>query len=57
MNFTKLLTSCKEKVQGVSNQAFQPRQPPSLCIPNEHGRSQKWSETNPSKTSEQQRCK
>jgi len=51
MNFTKLLTSCKEKRQGVLNQAF------NLRTPNEHGRSRKWSKTNPSKTSEQQRCK
>ena len=51
MNFTKNLASCKEKRQGVSNQVF------NLHTPNKHGRSRKWSQTNPSKTSEQQRCK
>ena len=51
MNFTNLLTSYKEKRQGLSNQEFNPR------TPNEHGRSRKWSQTNPSKTSEQQICK
>jgi len=51
MNFTKLLTSCKEKRQGLSNQAFNPH------IRNKQGRSRKWSQTNPNKTSEQQRCK
>jgi len=32
MNFTKLLTSCKEKQQGMSNQS---RQSWSLRMPNE----------------------
>jgi len=46
MNFTKLLTACKEKRQGLSNQAF------NSHTPNEHGSSQKWSQMNHSKTSE-----
>jgi len=53
MNFTNLLTSCEEKRQGVSNQAFNR----DHQAPNEPGRSPKWSISNPSKTNEQQRCK
>jgi len=49
MIFTKLLTSCKEKRQEVSNQAFTAAE---KGTPNVHGRSLKWSQMNLSKTSE-----
>jgi len=49
MIFTKLLTSCKEKWQEASNQAF-------IAVekgaPNVRGRSQKWIQMSPSKTNE-----
>jgi len=41
MNFTKLLTSFKEKRQGGVKPNIQPRQPQSLHTPNKRGRSQK----------------
>jgi len=49
MNFTKLLTSCKEKQQRVSNQAFTTTE---KGMSNVCERCRKWSQMNPRKISE-----
>jgi len=40
------------KTQRTENEKTQSRQPHNLCTSNERGRSRKWSQMNPNKTSE-----